>query len=77
MAKFIIENEVTNHLEDGWKLYFQYGTYVYDKNNSEQGFRFIWRDPEGKLQPARGQARIPSKKDIFELLALASKEKWF
>ncbi len=45
-------------------------------NIDENGYRFIWRKPDGSLQPARGQARIPSTTDIFELLALASKNGW-
>ena len=78
MARFIIDSEVTNSsdLED-WSLFFQRGKYIYDDGNSDDGFRFIWRRPDGSLQAARGQARIPSKKDLLELLDLASKEGWF
>lgn len=80
MARFKIYQEVTNSpdIEQGdWKLYFQYGEYFYDNGESDTGYRFIWRRPDGTLQAARGQARIPSKKDILELLDLASKEGWF
>jgi len=77
MANFEIKNEVTNGQEDDWCLYFQYGIYHYNDGTSEDGFRFIWRREDGSLQAARGQARIPSKKDLFELLAKASAEKWF
>ncbi len=59
-----------------WRLCFQYGTYHYDKGDSENGFRFIWKEND-KLKPQRGQARIPSLKDLFDMLALASKDGWF
>ena len=59
-----------------WKLCFQWCQYHYDNGTNEFGYRFIWRKPDGSLQPARGQARIPSTADIFELLALASKNGW-
>lgn len=34
----------------------------------EEGYRFIWRKPNGNLQPARGQARIPEISDINYLV---------
>ena len=37
------------------------------------GFRFIWKTPEGKLQAARGQARIPDIDAIHELTEQAKK----
>ena len=80
MARFIIYNEVpkpTKEKEEVWKLYFQQGKYIYDNGESEEGYRFIWRSPDGTLQAARGQARIPSKKELLELLDLASEEGWF
>lgn len=78
MSNFEIKNEVTNYDDPkDWRLYFQWGIYHYDNGCSENGYRFIWRRPDGTLQAARGQARIPSKQDLFELLALASKEGWF
>jgi hypothetical protein len=72
MANFSIQHEVTNGQIGQWRLWFQFGTYKYDDGSSEETYRFIWREPNGNLQPARGQARIPSKQDLFELLALAS-----
>ena len=77
MANYQIQHEVTNGQESDWHLCFQFGTYHYDDGKSEDGYRFIWRRDDGSLQPARAQARIPSKQDLFELLALASKEGWF
>jgi hypothetical protein len=77
MANFKIQHEVTNGQLGDWHLCFQFGSYHYDDNTSEDGYRFIWRKDDNSLQAARGQARIPSKKDIFELLAKASSDGWF
>ena len=39
--------------DDGgpWKLCLQWCLYVYDDGTSENGYRFIWRKPDGSLQP--------------------------
>ena len=55
-------------VENQWVLCFQYCQYFYDDNTSEEGYRFIWRKPNGNLQPARGQARIPEISDINYLV---------
>ena len=80
MANFSIQHEVPNPREQKvgqWCLYFQFGTYHYDDGSTDNGYRFIWRKPDGSLQAARGQARLPNKQAIFELFALASSENWF
>lgn len=80
MAHFKIEHEVTKTSDKEkkcWKLYFQKGEYIYNDGKCEKGYRFILRRPDGSLQAARGQARIPSKNELIELLELASKEGWF
>lgn len=63
-----------------WKLWFQWCKYVYDKGDNKgdigEGYRFIWRRPNGHLQPARGQARIPSIKHIEALIKKAKNEGW-
>lgn len=46
------------------------------KVNTVNGYRFIWRRPDGSLQPARGQARIPSIAVIDELIRNARNEGW-
>ena len=61
----------------GWVLCLQWGRYLYDDGNMELGFRFIWRRPQsGALQPARGQARIPTLEDAEVLIAMARNEGW-
>ncbi len=76
MAHIEIHEEVTlGEVGVGnWVLCFQWGTYHYDDDPSEDGYRFIWRRPDGSLQPSRGQARIPSARDLSELLRLATQD---
>jgi hypothetical protein len=60
-----------------WTLCFQWVRYHYDDRRPELGYRFIWRHPDDALQPARGQARIPSAAAMFELIQSAMEEGWF
>lgn len=60
----------------GWRLCFQWCVYVYETGETQEGFRFIWRRPDGSLQPARGQARIPSSTVLQQLISEADKEGW-
>lgn len=76
MANVNILNEVTNAEPGDWRLCFQWCEYVYDDGSTENGYRFIWRRPDGSLQAARGQARIPSFADIQELTLLAIQDGW-
>ena len=57
-------------------LGFQF-IYMYSDGNSEEGFRFIWRRPDGHLQAARGQARIPERKYLEELTKKAEAQGWY
>ena len=75
MARVKFDKEVSIDYPNGWKLCFQKCTYC--KNNPEDGYRFIWRYPNGNLQPARGQARIPSKNDLDILTSKAMQEGWY
>lgn len=76
MANVTILKEVSNGSKGNWVLCFQWCQYNYDDGHTENGYRFIWRRPDGTLQAARGQARIPSLKDIHELTFLAAKDGW-
>ncbi len=60
-----------------WQLCFQYVTYNYDDGNREQGYRFIYRKPDGRMQGARGQARIPDAASLQRLIAKATKAGWY
>jgi hypothetical protein len=61
----------------GWVLCFQKCRYVGDKDGSAAlGYRFIWRTPKGHLQPARGQARIPSIKLAKQFMDQAIADGW-
>ena len=74
-----ILNEVPQRLEtdDWWTLHFQKVIYHYEDGETEEGFRFIWRRPDGSLQAARGQARIPGRKELSDLIDQAEKEGFF
>lgn len=63
--------------DDDWTLHFQKVVYHYGDGTSEEGFRFIWRRPDGSLQAARGQARIPGKNDLMSLIAQAEEQGFF
>jgi len=58
-----------------WKLWFQWCRYHLD-DGDQDGFRFIWKRPDGTLQAARGQARIGNVATILALIALALKKGW-
>jgi hypothetical protein len=65
------------HAPHDWRLCLQHVRYQYDTGEKpEDGFRFIWRRPDGSLQPARGQARIPSLQDADLLIRLACEADW-
>lgn len=77
MAKVIILKEVKIEVEDDWNLCFQWCRYKYDDGNPDQlGYRFICRRPDGSLQAARGQARIPSFAQMNELIEKAANAGW-
>lgn len=73
-ARVVIINEVKQIQTNGWALCLQWARYEYDDNTEEMGYRFIWRKPDGTLQAARGQARIPSITNILELIKMAIHE---
>lgn len=60
-----------------WRLCLQWCRYVYSNEDPQLGYRFIWRWPSsGKLQGARGQARIPSIEVMSRLIAMAVDAGW-
>lgn len=75
-ARVVILHETKLGKPDDWNLCFQYCRYEYADHTQENGYRFIWRRPDGSLQGARGQARIPSLADIQHLTAKALAAGW-
>ena len=73
MARVHVIDSVFKEYPSKWKLCFQWCLYDYENGKSDKGFRFIWKTPEGKLQAARGQARIPDIDAIHELTEQAKK----
>jgi hypothetical protein len=71
-----VMRSVTAMPPNQWRLCFQRCLYHYDSGDIETGFRFIWMDPQGRLRPQRGQARIPTMADMFKLAKMAEAEGW-
>ena len=71
-------NETPVHHENGeWQLRLQWCRYIFPPGHGDEyGYRFIWVRPDGALQPARGQARIPSFAQIRSLMETAEDEGW-
>lgn len=61
---------------DGWRLCFHWARYMHEDGLIEHGYRFMWRRPDNSLQPARGQARIPSLEQARELMRMAEDQGW-
>lgn len=64
------------HNIDNWTLCFQHVRYEYADETEQEGYRFIWRRPNGNMQGARGQARIPSIAKLLELTSMAMADGW-
>lgn len=77
-AKVKIVNEIRNDESDGknWVLCLQWCKYMYDDGSHQMGYRFIWRRPDGSLQAARGQARIPNLETASFLIEKAKQQGW-
>jgi hypothetical protein len=71
------EASITRPSWEGWRLCLQWGVLT-DENGraSEEGYRNIWRTPEGRLFTGRAQTRIPSKAESDELWRIAETEGW-
>ncbi len=76
MARVQVVNSITDGDTSSWHLALQWCRYFYDDGNMEHGYRYIWVTPEGKLQPARGQARLPSLAVARKLMAKAKEAGW-
>jgi hypothetical protein len=70
------DKEATEDMAEGWKFCLQWVRYFYDDGGVEEGYRFIWRRPDGSLQAARGQARIPSFSIMRQLMSEAEQAGW-
>ncbi len=76
MARVQVLRSTPTEKTDDWQLRLQWCRYVYDDGGLQEGYRFIWMRPEGSLQAARGQARIPSLTVARALMAQADREGW-
>lgn len=57
----------------GWRLWLQWCEYHYANSSHDQrGYRFVWKRPDGTIQPAR----LPSLAEIERLIAKAREAGW-
>ncbi|WP_214771299.1 hypothetical protein [Exiguobacterium sp. s133] len=78
-ARVVVLNETQetkSGIRGGWTLCLQWCIYTYDDGTNQHGYRFIWRRPDGKLQAARGQARIPNLEIAMRLMQQAKDAGW-
>lgn len=62
---------------DGWSLALQWCRHISDEGDSPSyGYRLIWRDENGNLRSATGQARLHSLALIRDLLQKAEAKGW-
>lgn len=78
MGHVVVIKSVEKVYPSNHSLKFQWCKFNYDgsDDNHDFGYRFIWTHPNGNLNPARGQARIPSINDLLELLIKAWQDGW-
>jgi len=72
-VKIIRSTEKTDPTDKDWIICFQSCEYNYSDKTTQAGYRFIWKY-KGKLKASRGQARLPSKKLILELIKQEEEE---
>ena len=72
-----IHDEVKLPQGNGFHICFQNVTYHWDDESEDDGYRFIWRNPNGNLLPSRGQARIADAVTLNRLLKKAKSQGWF
>ena len=75
-ARVQVIQEAVHGYPGEWRLCFQWCRYIFSNGEMQEGYRFIWRRPDGSLQAARGQARIPSIRVAGELIKAAEVEGW-
>jgi len=75
-ARVTVVEDVSKDFPNGWGLHFQWCIYKYSNGTEQRGYRFIWTRPDGTLQAARGQARIPNMEIIVQLTEKAKKLGW-
>jgi hypothetical protein len=77
-TRVVIREEIRQpQARDGeWCLAFQKVRYIYSDGSLEDGYRFIWYRPDGSLQAARGQARIPSLAEALWFIQQGVERGW-
>jgi hypothetical protein len=76
MARVQVVNRIDLGDRSSHHVELQWCRYLYDDGTMEHGYRFIWVDPDGRLRPQRGQARLPSLELATDLMKRAKAEGW-
>jgi len=74
--RILVLDEVKSTSADGFSLCFQKCVYKYPNNLDQPAYRFIYRDPQGRMRPQRGQAAIPNFRVLKSLLKKAEVKSW-
>lgn len=77
MSYVTYDQEVQEPVSGGWTFCFQRCVFRLEDGSAEDGYRFIWRRPDGTLQDGREQVRIPSAELLYLLTDRARIEGWF
>lgn len=75
MARYFMMKEAVRQMDGPRKLRLQWGFYAHDNGELVYGYRFVWTQ-DGRLESARGQARLPSLAIAYELMEQAKAEGW-
>jgi hypothetical protein len=74
-ADFVMLEETASKTPGEWELYLQYGRYEYSNGNFQGGYRFVCKNPDGRIS-ARGGARLPSLAVAENFIAEARSKGW-
>jgi hypothetical protein len=72
----VVLHEVSQGIKGNWNLCFQYCLYECENEAEKNGYRFIWRRPDGSLHGTSGETCILSVSDILQLTSKALAEGW-
>lgn len=84
-STIVIHDEIKapNPSVTGSTICFQKVTYHYADDATQRsfvsrqdGFRFVWKKPDGSIRPTRGYARIPSLSHLEGFLKEARRRGW-
>lgn len=69
-------HEVSKVYSSGVRLCYQFCKYIHDNGQVEDGYRWMYRNQQGKLLAHRGQARLLNMQVQLELIGKSIAEGW-